>query len=108
VRDGRSGDEQLHHFIAAGVWGRSALGTFLLKAADGLVGDKAGFRVIDDTALPKRGSHSVGVAAQYASSLGKAANCQTPVPVTLTSHEVPVMVGRRLFLPEGWTDEALA
>ena len=33
--------------------------------------------VIDDTALPKKGHHSVGVAPQYASSLGK--YCQLSV-----------------------------
>jgi hypothetical protein len=39
--------------------------------------------VIDDTALLKKGSHSIGVAPQYASSLGKNANCQTLVLLTL-------------------------
>jgi SRSO17 transposase len=77
----------------------------LLKEADRLVGDEKGFLVIDDTALPKKGQHSVGVAPQYASSLGKTSNCQSLVSVTLASREVPVMVGLRLFLPETWTDD---
>jgi len=59
--------------------------------------------VIDDTAIPKKGTHSVGVAAQYASALGKTANCQTLVSLTLARGEVPVMLGLRLFLPESWT-----
>jgi SRSO17 transposase len=53
----------------------------------------------------KKGRHSVGVAPQYASSLGKNANCQIMVSVTLASREVPVMVGLRLFLPESWTSD---
>jgi len=61
--------------------------------------------VIDDTALPKKGDHSVGVAAQYASALGKTANCQSLVSLTLASREVPVMIGLRLFLPESWTND---
>src|SRR5438094_5433044 len=105
ARDGEFGYDQLHHFVADGVWESAPLETALLKEADRLVGDEAGFLVIDDTALPKKGSHSVGVAAQYASALGKTANCQSLVSVTLASHEVPVMVGLRLFLPETWTDD---
>ena len=58
--------------------------------------------MIDDTALPNKGYHAVGVAPQYASSLGKTANCQSLVSVTLASREVPVMVGLRV-LPESWT-----
>ena len=57
-------------------------------------------------ALPKKGSHSVGVAPQYASALGKTANCQTLVSLTLARDEIPVMIGLRLFLPESWTDAA--
>lgn len=105
ARDKGLGYDQLHHFIADGVWESAPLETALLKEADRLVGDEAGYLVIDDTALPKKGSHSVGVAAQYASSLGKTANCQSLVSVTLASREVPVMVGLRLFLPESWTDD---
>lgn len=99
------GYDQLHHFVAAGVWDSAPLEKALLKEADRLVGDEAGFLVIDDTALPKKGAHSVGVAPQYASSLGKTANCQSLVSVTLASREVPVMVGLRLFLPDTWTSD---
>ena len=105
MRAGEIGYDQLHHFIAGGVWDSGPLEAVLLKKADGLVGNDAGFLVIDDTTLPKKGYHSVGVAPQYASSLGKTANCQSLVSVTLASREVPVMVGLRLFLPESWTDD---
>src|SRR5450432_2055991 len=105
ARAGEVGYDQLHHFVAAGVWDSAPLEAALLKEADSLVGDEAGFLVIDDTALPKKGRHSVGVAPQYASSLGKTANCQSLVSVTLASREVPVMVSLRLFLPESWIDD---
>jgi len=105
AREAEVGYDQLHHFVAAGVWDSGPLEAVLLKEADRLVGDDAGFLVIDDTALPKKGRHSVGVSAQYASSLGKTSNCQSLVSVTLASGEVPVMVGLRLFLPESWTGD---
>jgi SRSO17 transposase len=105
ARAGDIGYDRLHHFVAAGVWDSVPLEAALLKEADRLVGDRAGFLVIDDTALPKKGQHSVGVGPQYASSLGKTSNCQSLVSMTLASREVPVMVGLRLFLPETWTDD---
>jgi SRSO17 transposase len=106
ARGGEFGYDQLHHFVADGVWDSAPLEAILLEEADRLVGDEAGYLVIDDTALPKKGRHSVGVAPQYASSLGKTSNCQSLVSVTLASREVPVMVGLRLFLPESWTNDA--
>ena len=97
--------DQLHHFIAAGVWDAAPVETELLVQADRLVGGDAAVLVIDDTAIPKKGTHSVGVAAQYASALGKTANCQTLVSLTLARGEVPVMLALRLFLPESWTSD---
>ncbi len=97
--------DQLHHFIAAGVWDAAPVETELLVQADRLVGGNDAVLVIDDTAIPKKGAHSVGVAPQYASALGKTANCQTLVSLTLARGEVPVMLALRLFLPESWTSK---
>jgi SRSO17 transposase len=55
--------------------------------------------------LSKPTGKSVGVAPQYAGVLGKNANCQAMVSLTLARREVPVMVGLRLFLPESWTSD---
>ena len=105
ARDSGVSYDQLHHFIGSGVWDAAPLEAALLVEADKLVGGDKAWLIIDDTALPKKGRHSVGVAPQYASSLGKTANCQSLVSVTLASREVPVMVALRLFLPETWTDD---
>ena len=105
ARDNGVSYDQLHHFIASGVWDAAPLEAALLVEADKLVGGENAWLIIDDTALPKKGRLSVGVAPQYASALGKTANCQPLVSVTLASREVPVMVGLRVFLPETWTDD---
>lgn len=98
--------DQMHHFIASGIWDAGPLEQELAVQADTLVGGAGAVLIIDDTALPKKGKHSVGVAPQYASTLGKTANCQTLVSLTLARGEVPVMVGLRLFLPEIWTRDS--
>ena len=105
ARDGDVGYDQLHHFIASGVWDAAPLEKALLVEADRMVGGVAAWLIVDDTALPKKGAYSVGVAPQSASSLGKTANGQSLVSLTLASREVPVMVGLRLFLPESWTND---
>src|ERR1700692_4568380 len=97
--------DQLHHFIADGVWDAAPLEAELLVQADRLVVGKDAVLVIDDTSMPKKGDRSVGVAPQYASTLGKTANCQTLVSLTLARGEVPVMVALRLFIPENWTSD---
>jgi SRSO17 transposase len=97
--------DRLHHFVADGVWDAEPLEAQIAAHANRLVGGKDAVLVVDDTALPKKGKHSVGVAPQYASALGKNANCQTLVSLTLARNEVPVVVGLRLFLPDSWTSD---
>lgn len=94
--------QQLHHFIAAAPWATAPLEAELARQAERLVGGPGAVLVIDDTALVKQGKHSAGVQRQYCGQLGKRANCQALVSLTLARHEVPVCIGLRLFLPEAW------
>src|SRR5688500_14318169 len=98
--------QQLHHFVSTSPWPTAPLEEELVKAADRLVGGPDAVLVVDDTALVKQGRHSVGVKRQYCGQLGKRANCQSLVSLTLARAEVPVCVGLRLFLPEDWCGEA--
>src|SRR5919205_2159859 len=102
---GLSGHDQLQHFIASPAWDDGPLWRELAAEADRLVGGPDACLIIDDTALPKKGTLSVGVARQYCGQLGKKANCQALVSLTLAGREVPVPVGLRLFLPEEWTSD---
>jgi hypothetical protein len=47
--------DQLHHFIAAGVWDAAPVETELVIQADRLVGGRDAVVVIDDTAIAKKG-----------------------------------------------------
>ena len=80
---GLSGHDQLQHFIASPAWDDAPLWRVLAEQADRLVGGPEAVLVIDDTALPKKGTLSVGVARQYCGQLGKRANCQALVSLTL-------------------------
>ncbi len=60
---GLSGHDQLQHFIASPAWDDAPLWRVLAAQADRLVGGPRAALVIDDTALPKKGTLSVGVAA---------------------------------------------
>ena len=83
------GYDQLHHFVATGVWDSAPLEAALLSEADRLVSDKRGFLVIDDAALPKRGGTRSGshrntrprsarrpTASRWSLSAWRLANCR--------------------------------
>ena len=99
--------QQLHHFVSTSPWSTAPLEQVLRKTADALVGGEDAVLIVDDTALPKQGKHSVGVKRQHCGVLGKQANCQVLVSLTLAQQEVPVPIALRLYLPKDWAqDEA--
>lgn len=97
--------QQLHHFLSTSPWAVAPLQEVLLEKADRLLGGKEAVLLVDDTALVKQGTHSVGVARQYCGELGKKANCQSLVTLTLAREEVPLPIWMRLFLPESWATD---
>jgi len=97
--------EQVHHFVATSRWDARPIEDVLAAKADALVGGDDAHLIIDDTGMPKKGELSVGVSHQYCGALGKQANCQVLVSLTLARDEIPVAVGLRLFLPEGWAND---
>ena len=61
--------------------------------------------IIDDTAFPKQGRHSVGVARQYCGELGKQDNCQVVVSLSVANHHASLPAAYRLYLPQDWAED---
>ncbi len=97
--------EQIHHFVATSPWDTAPLEEVLCLKVDEMLGGKSSFLIVDDTALPKKGKESVGVVHQYCGALGKQANCQCLVSLTLARDDVPAPIALRLYMPQAWTKD---
>jgi len=61
--------------------------------------------IVDDTGLPKKGEHSVGVSHQYCGQLGKQSNCQVAVTLSVANHHASLPVAYQLYLPKVWAQD---
>ncbi len=99
--------QALHHFVAQAEWSDAEM---LRRVAQWVVPkmdfSERGFWIIDDTAFPKKGVHSVGVARQYCGVLGKQDNCQVAVSISLANEQASLPVAYRLYLPKEWAQDA--
>lgn len=99
--------QSLHHFVAKSDWSDDAV----LKAVHArvlpIIEQRGPIRalIIDDTGMPKKGKHSVGVARQYCGQLGKQDNCQVAVSLSAANEHASLPIAYRLYLPQEWADE---
>jgi SRSO17 transposase len=98
-------EQELRHFVSESEWDDEAIEEVLWDRVDAAVGGDESFLIVDDTGLPKKGSESVGVAHQYCGALGKQANCQCLVSLTLAKDDVPVPLALKLYLPDDWASD---
>jgi SRSO17 transposase len=99
--------QSMHHFVATAPWGE---GTVLDAARDHVLAHlerhgPIGAWVVDDSGIPKKGRHSVGVTRQYCGQLGKTENCQVVVTVSLANATMSVPAAYRLYVPENWAKD---
>jgi len=96
--------QSLHHVVAKAGWDDAALLQAVREQALPAI-ERHGpvrHRMVDDTAFPKQGEHSVGVARQYCGQLGKQENCQVAVSLSVANGQASLPIAWRLYLPEGW------
>jgi SRSO17 transposase len=103
--------ERLQHLLTDAAWDAATLDEMRVQHLLDAHPPTAGVLVLDDTGLPKKGTASVGVAAQYSGTLGKIGNCQVVVsaeyladdPASSSPFHWPVSA--QLYLPDSWTTD---
>src|SRR5713101_2085480 len=99
--------QSLHHVVADAPWSDD----FLLGCVRDYVlpaMTKTGpivAWIVDDTGLPKKGIHSVGVTRQYCGQTGKQDNCQVAVSLSVATWKASLPIAYRLYLPETWAND---
>src|SRR6516164_8448054 len=99
--------QKLLHFVAESAWSDERMLAKVREMVVPAIEQHGPIKVwiIDDTSFPKQGSHSVGVHHQYCGQLGKQANCQVAVTLSIANHHASLPIAYRLYLPRAWTDD---
>ena len=99
--------QSLHHFVAKADWSDDALLSAVRDHVLPMIERRGRIRgwMIDDTGIPKKGIHSVGVVRQYCGQLGKQDSCQVAVTLSLTADHASLPIAHRLYLPQAWADD---
>lgn len=103
----RATHQSMHHFVANADWSDAEMLAAVRARVLPTMERHGPIRalIIDDTGMPKKGRHSVGVARQYCGQLGKQDNCQVAVSLSAANDHASLPIAYRLYLPREWTDD---
>ena len=103
----RQTHQSLHHFVADSPWKDEAVLGRVKDLVLPIMQERAPISawLVDDTGMPKKGSYSVGVAHQYCGQLGKQANCQVAVSLSIANEHASLPIAYRLYVPRSWADD---
>jgi len=93
--------QKLLHFVANATWSDEQMLTKVRELVVPSMTQRSPIEawIIDGTSFPKKGRHSVGVHHQYCGQLGKQANCQVAVTLSIANHHASLPIAYRLYLP---------
>jgi SRSO17 transposase len=99
--------QKLQHFIATSPWHDDAVLARVREEVIPRMQEREPIQawIVDDTGMPKKGKSSVGVAHQYCGQLGKQANCQVAVSVSIATSFASLPVAYELYMPQSWFDD---
>lgn len=98
----QTSEQSLQGLVTVMAWDENDLNQQRVKVMRALPTEGNGVLLFDDTDFPKQGRASVGVARQYAGSLGKIANCQVTVNCTYAERTLAWPIATQLYLPHEW------
>ncbi len=99
-------DQALQHFLSYSPWShREVMDHVAIDVNKRLGGSPNTCLILDESAFPKKGRASAGVARQWCGRLGKVENCQVGVFAALASEGEVALTDARLYLPEAWVND---
>ena len=100
VKDGNV--RAMQRFVSDAPWDDDKILAKYRSFVNDDLGCPDGTLIFDESSFVKKGQDSIGVAKQYAGSIGKVENCQVGVFAAYVSENGYAMVDKRLFIPEKW------
>ena len=99
--------QSLLHFVGQSPWEAEALLARVREAVLPALTARAPIEawLVDDTGIPKKGAHSVGVAHQYCGQRGKQENCRVAVSLSVATGKASLPIAWRLYLPQAWAGD---